>query len=139
MGLQTEKPWIVIMTHGKFGEELKNSAQMILGNLEHVYSLSLLEEMDPMDLTLQVKKLMENAPPDSIILTDLFGGTPSNVAAIFSERFPVISGVNLPMIIEAEMLRIQENYSEIERRVREVGIDGIKDISELMKQREARK
>lgn len=138
MELPIEKPWIVIMTHGKFGEELKNSAQMILGNLEHVYSLSLMEEMDPRDLTLQVKELMENAPPHSIILTDLFGGTPSNVAAIFSGRFPVISGVNLPMIIEAEMLRIQEDYFEIERRVREIGIEGIKDISELMRQREAK-
>ena len=130
------KPWIFILTHGKFGEELRNSAEMILGELQHVYCFSLLEEMDPKDFTLQIKEIIKEAPENSIILTDLYGGTPSNVGATFSRDFPVISGVNLPMLIEAEMCRFQNNWDYFDDRISSVAVEGIKNISKIMNSRE---
>ena len=44
-------PWIIIMTHGNFGAELKKSAELILGPLKDVYCLSLNEGVDPMELS----------------------------------------------------------------------------------------
>lgn len=129
------KPWFVILTHGRFGEELKNSAEMILGKMEHAYAFSLLESMDPKEFIDLVKEEIKEAPKGSIIFTDLFGGTPSNVAATFSQEFKVISGVNLPMIIEAEMLRSQNNMEKIVEQAMFSATDGIKDISKMMKER----
>ena len=83
--MQTEmKPWIILITHGKLGAEVKGSAEMIAGELKNVYSLSLMEGTDPMDLAMELKELLDKAPDDTIILTDLFGGTPSNTAARFA-------------------------------------------------------
>ncbi len=59
----------------------------------------------------------------------------SNVAATFSQEFKVISGVNLPMIIEAEMLRSQNHVEEIVERAMFSATDGIKDISKMMEER----
>ena len=74
--MQTEmKPWIILITHGKLGAEVKGSAEMIAGELKNVYSLSLMEGTDPMDLAMELKELLDKAPDDTIILTDLFGGT----------------------------------------------------------------
>src|SRR5690625_1054232 len=111
------KPWFFIFTHGKFGEALKKTAEMIVGKMEHVYCFSLLEDMEPEAFIEQIKESIKNAPKHSVIFTDLFGGTPSNVAATFSEDFNIISGVNLPMIIEAEMQRSQNNIDEFVERV----------------------
>ena len=54
--MQTEmKPWIILITHGKLGAEVKGSAEMIAGELKNVYSLSLMEGTDPMDLAMELK------------------------------------------------------------------------------------
>ena len=59
--MQTEmKPWIILITHGKLGAEVKGSAEMIAGELENVYSLSLMEGTDPMDLAMELKELLDN-------------------------------------------------------------------------------
>lgn len=129
------KPWIFIFTHGEFGEALKNTAEMILGKMEHVYCFSLLEEMEPKAFIDQIKEATEGAPKHSLIFTDLFGGTPSNVAATFAEDFTVISGVNLPMLIEAEMQRTQGNLAEKVEKIMFSATDGIKNVSQIMEER----
>lgn len=134
---KNKKPWIVLITHGRFGEELKKSAEMILGTLKDVYCFSLLEGMAPEDLTTDLKKVLDTAPENTIIFTDLYGGTPSNIGTIFAikNNYLVISGLNLPMLIEAEMMRSQDNYEKIDEKLISTGEEGIKNITQIMKER----
>lgn len=131
------KPWIVILTHGHFGEALVKSAELILGEMKDVYCLSLIEEMDPMDYSQKLKGLLENAPDNTIILSDLYGGTPCNVSSMFAanKEYIVLSGLNLPMLIEADMARDQVDEINLADRLMNTGSDGIKNVRLLMKER----
>jgi mannose/fructose-specific phosphotransferase system component IIA len=135
-------PWIIIMTHGYFGAELKKSAELVLGPLNEVHCLSLTEGTDPMDFAEELNILLEKAPDNTIILTDLYGGTPSNVSAIYATRknYTVVSGVNLPILIEAEMSRTPEGLEDSEgfetlaERLISAGTGGISDIRKIMEE-----
>lgn len=133
---QSIKPWLVLVTHGKFGEELKKSAEMIMGPLEDTYCLSLMEGMDPLELRGQLADLLKDAPENTIILTDLFGGTPSNTAATFAlkHNYSMICGLNLPMLVEAEMSRMQGNY-DLNNKLIKTGQESIVDIRKIMEER----
>ncbi|NME44061.1 PTS fructose transporter subunit IIA [Faecalicoccus pleomorphus] len=130
------KPWFVLVTHGRFGEELKNSAEMIMGPLEDTYCISLMEGMDPLELKDKLAELLKDAPTNTIIMTDLFGGTPSNTAAMFAfeKEYSIICGLNLPMLIEAEMTRMQGNYN-LNQKIIQTGKESVIDIKKLMMER----
>ena len=130
------KPWFVLVTHGRFGEELKNSAEMIMGPLEDTYCISLMEGMDPLELKDKLAELLKDAPTNTIIMTDLFGGTPSNTAAMFAfeTEYSIICGLNLPMLIEAEMTRMQGNYN-LNQKIIQTGKESVIDIKKLMMER----
>lgn len=137
----TAYPWIIIMTHGYFGTELKKSAELVLGPLKDVYCLPLTEGTDPMDFSAELSVLLEKAPDNTIILTDLYGGTPSNVSAVYALRknYTVVSGVNLPILIEAEMSRTEEcedseGFKTLAERLISAGTGGISDIRKIMEE-----
>lgn len=134
---KVKRPWIILITHGHFGKELIKSAELILGELKDIHCLSLIEEMDPMVLVKELSEILEEAPANSFLFTDLFGGTPSNISAkvAASKGYQVITGVNLPLLIEAEMVR----YKGEEINAKELissGKDSIKNLNEIMKERE---
>ena len=134
---EKKKPWIILMTHGNFGQEVKRSAEMIAGELENVYCLSLMEGMDPRNFVEDLKTLLEKAPDDTLILSDLFGGTPSNTSAAIAlqKRYTVLSGLNLPMLIEAEMQRGILEGEELAQDLMQAAKDGVKNIRSMIKQR----
>lgn len=100
-------PWIIILTHGNWGEKLAKSAETIVGTLKNVYSFALLPEMSLEDYLNEIKKVLENAPDGSLILTDLLGSTTSNIAAILSKTYKIsaISGLSMSMLIYADEMR----------------------------------
>lgn len=106
---------IIIATHGKFGEELKNSAEMILGNLENVYSISLLPQQSFEDFMNQADSLLRKMSGTTIALVDLFGGTPSNVLTVLTRKYEhhVIAGLSMPLFIEVYMSKDQQSDTEI--------------------------
>jgi PTS system mannose-specific IIA component len=101
---------IVIVTHGQLGEALIGAAEFIFGNrLEAIESVSI-------DLSVNAEKLRAkiaqgikkvDGQQGTLILTDMFGGTPSNLSYSFLEEghIEVLSGVNLPVLIQAANLR----------------------------------
>jgi PTS system mannose-specific IIA component len=107
---------IVIVSHGQLGAALVDSAEMILDRKEKIFSVSVssvstkVEQMR--DDLLQVID-QANEGSGVIILTDLFGGTPSNlsISALGIRNVEVVAGVNLPMLLKLLMLR--EQCSEI--------------------------
>ncbi|WP_413733341.1 PTS sugar transporter subunit IIA [Sodalis sp. RH21] len=131
------RPWILIITHGLFGEELVKSCEMVLGKMEQVYCFSLLVGMPPEQLIEDVNKVLEQAPVNSIIFTDIYAGTPSNVGAVFSKKIkcPVICGVNLPMLIEAEMSRSEVEGEALAEKILEAGNQSIKNITKIANKR----
>lgn len=130
-------PWIILMTHGEAGASLKKSAEMIIGEMEDVYCLSLMEGRDPADYAEELKKLLVDAPDWTIILTDLYGGTPCNMASVFAtqKEYTVLSGLNLAMLIEAESQRAALPGEELTECIQAAAVDGIKDIRKIMKER----
>lgn len=130
-------PWIILMTHDSAGSALMKSAEMIMGELEEVHCLALHEGQDPMEYVSELKKILEDAPNDTIILTDLFGGTPSNSAATFAlqQKYQVISGLNLAMLVEAKMSRRVVEGDELVNRIIQAGKDGIRNIRQIMNER----
>ncbi|MFD3260734.1 PTS sugar transporter subunit IIA [Paenibacillus lentus] len=131
------KPWIIIITHGTFGEELKRSAELIIGEMEDVYCFSLLAGMESKALIEHIGAQLTDAPRDSIFLTDLYGGTPSNIGAYFAKKdgYSVICGVNLPMLIEAQTRRSLGEWEGIEDKIIEFGAEGIRNITKIIKER----
>ena len=69
-----------------------------------------------------------------LLLTDMFGGAPTDVASMFlsDPAIEVISGVNLPMILKLNDQSGEESLAEIARRIREAGKDGIHLAGELL-------
>ena len=93
---------IVVATHGKFGEELIKSAEMIVGQMSDVYSISLTADKSFEDFLTEANNILSNLEGPIISLVDLHGGTPGNAMTVLSKRYnnQVITGVNLPMLID---------------------------------------
>ena len=100
---------LMIITHGNLALELKSAMEHMIGNQNDIEILSITPE-DDIDIQKNniEKKLKElNQGKGVIILTDVFGGTPSNLALNFLEPgvVEIMSGVNLPMLIKICQLR----------------------------------
>ena len=96
---------ILIVTHGNFGTELLKSAELIIGKQDNVKTLGLNHGDNVEELCDRVcESIKELDSGDGVLVfTDLFGGSPSNVVARNMEHlnFYSLTGVNLPMLIEA--------------------------------------
>lgn len=104
---------IVIATHGRFGEELKNSAEMIIGSQNQLKSCSYLEGMTLESFSKVMDEEIEN--DKTLVFVDLFGGTPFNVAMALGNKknFLLVTGVNLVTLIEACMNYCTQDEKEI--------------------------
>ena len=123
-------PGIIILTHGRFGEEIVKSAEMIMGHLESVTALSLLSGIDPTDFMAEVNNALESMAEGSLLISDLFGGTPANVSAAISttKDVSVVAGLNLSMLIEAVSSRMELRGEALAKAVIQAGRDGCQNI-----------
>lgn len=98
-----KKPQILLLTHGGWGMSLVTGVRMILGSVDFVSEVPLLPEMTLPEYLGKVKTEVEKLPEGSLILTDIFGGTTTNVGAKLGKDFniKVYSGLNAPMLLEA--------------------------------------
>jgi mannose PTS system EIIA component len=129
---------ILIVTHRQLAEALVSASDLILGRLEKVVAVSLDPSALPDDARHQISEGLAklNGTDGVLILTDMFGGTPSNLSLSFLKegQVEVISGVNLPMLIKVNHLR-QGNYAnlrEMALTLQQSGQQGITVASELL-------
>lgn len=129
---------ILIVTHRSLAEALVSASDLILGRLEKVVAVSLDPSALPDDARHQISEGLAklNGTDGVLILTDMFGGTPSNLSLSFLKegQVEVISGVNLPMLIKVNQLR-QGNYAnlrEMALTLQQSGQQGITVASELL-------
>ena len=98
---------IILASHGKFAEGLLQSAQMIFGDQDQIETVTFMPEEGPEDLKAKLETAIASFGSDAeiLFLVDLWGGTPFNQANILfeemSERAAIVSGMNLPMLLEA--------------------------------------
>ena len=124
---------IVVVTHGRVAEELVNAARTIVGEIPKIAAVSIGWSDDPAAAGEAIARgVAEAEAEDVLVLTDMFGGTPTNLSLPFlSERVEIVTGVNLPMIIKASALR-EGSLVEVARAVREQGKGAIYVASEIL-------
>ena len=129
---------IVIVTHRQLGDALIEAAEFILGSRPEglvSVSIDLNESADVLRKKIadSIKKV--KSEDGVLILTDMFGGTPSNLSYSFLEEghIEVISGVNLPILIQAANTRGKMNLDELAVKLEEFGKKSISLASSILK------
>jgi mannose PTS system EIIA component len=124
---------IVVVSHGRVAGELVNAARNIVGEVPAIAAVSIgwADDMaaarDKID-----QALVEVGGGDVLVLTDMFGGTPTNVSLPFlSSRVEIVTGVNLPMLIKLIGQR-EGDLLEVARMVRDQGKGAIYVASEIL-------
>ena len=129
---------IVIVTHSQLGDALIDATEFILGKKpEGMVSVSI--DLNENAAVLR-KKISEgikkvNSDKGVLILTDMFGGTPSNLSYSFLEegRIEVLSGVNLPIVIKADQAREKMELGELAATLEVFGKKSISLASGILK------
>ena len=127
---------IIIITHGNLALELKSAMEYILGIQKNVEIISIKSDDDleikKTDLEEAIEKVNENI--GTIILTDMFGGTPSNLAMSFLEvgKVEIISGANLPMLVKLIGLRDSNDLQKVAQESKESAQKYISIASEIL-------
>ena len=126
----------VVVTHGQLANELVSSAEMIVGEMHHVTAVSIGWHDDVDVAREEIERAIQRVDGGDgvLLLTDMFGGTPTNIAASFLASAPVevVTGVNLPMVIKLATQEKSETLSELARRVRDQGQQQIHLASEIL-------
>jgi mannose PTS system EIIA component len=128
---------VVVVTHGQLATELVNSAEMIVGDLPHFTAVSIGWHDDVTDAREDIAQAIERVRGDGgvLLLTDMFGGTPSNLGMTFLEkdRLEVITGVNLPMLIKLAGKSRSSDLLAVAQEMREHGRNAIWVASDLLR------
>ena len=127
---------ILVITHYKLGVELIAAASMMGVKADHIEALSvdLQQNSEKLrkDILTAIKRL-DNGD-GVLIMTDMFGGTPSNLSLSFLEegKVEVLTGVNLPILIKLSTLRGEKNLNELAKQLKSFGQKNINLASEIM-------
>lgn len=131
---------IVVMSHGDLADGIVSAGEVIMGPATQVATLSLRREGNVDELTRAFEAALDevDAGDGVLVLCDLFGGSPCNVASmgLRTERnYHLVSGANLPMLIEAINSRDEGlDPRELARRCIDSAHEGIRHINELLAQ-----
>lgn len=129
---------IVIVAHGNLPVEFIQTTQMIIGeDLPGVYAISITPSDSSNLVADKIRAAIRNVDDGDgvLIFTDMFGGTPSNISLSFLDegKVEVISGINLPMILQAAEHREGASLSELGAALKDTGRENISLASELLK------
>ena len=126
----------VIVTHGQVATELLTAAETIIGPVKHVTAVSIgwQDHVDAAsdEIERAISRVSEGR--GVLLLTDMFGGTPTNIASMFLKEgeVEVVTGVNLPMVIKLASQGPDAKLEEVARLVRDQGRQGIYLAGELL-------
>ena len=130
---------VVVVTHGHLAVEFVNAAEAIVGDLTGIEAVSIGWHDDVEQARLEIGQAIARVatPLGTLVLTDMFGGTPSNLAVTFlvPDRVEVITGVNLPMLLKLATLQRAEGLRQVARTVREHGQGAVWLASELLEKK----
>ena len=127
---------LVLVTHAGLASALRRSAEMIVGPIECCEQVEIAPDERADVIMSRVVAAVEKVSADgAIIMTDLFGGTPSNMAMSFLKegRVEVVTGANLPMMIEFCSKRDHLGIPELAAHLHKSGREGIIVAGEFLK------
>lgn len=126
----------VIVTHGQLAGELLAAAEMIVGPISHVAAVSIGWHDDVDAARDEVQRAISRVTQGVgvLLMTDMFGGTPTNIASMFLEPgvVEVVTGVNLPMVIKLATQSGNLSLAELGRQICDLGRQGIYVASDLL-------
>ena len=128
---------VVVVTHGHLATELLNAAETIVGDLPRFTAVSIGWHEDVQDARDEIAQAIARVQAEHgiLLLTDMFGGTASNLGITFLEgsRVEVVTGVNLPMLIKLASMTERSDVLGIARELREHGKNAIWVASDLLR------
>ena len=127
---------ILVITHYNLGAELVAAADMMGGRIDGIQAISVDPKKDTDKLRKEISmaiKRLDNGK-GVLIITDMFGGTPSNLSLSFLEegKVEVLTGVNLPMLIKLSTYREDKTLNELAVQLKSFGQKNINLASEIM-------
>lgn len=116
---------IVVVAHGNIGLDMVAAAHRIIPDAAHIVGVAVESNDPPQSIRQQIVAAMDevNADEGMLILTDMFGGTPSNICLSFLKQnmVEVISGVNLPMLIKLANMRETMSFEDVVPFIQQYG------------------
>ena len=133
----------VIISHGQVANELVAAAEAVVGDLSHITAVSIGWHDDVEMARAEIERAIANVSQGSgvLLLTDMFGGTPTNIAAMFlkENEVEIVTGVNLPMVIKLASTDREMSLRELAKEVEEQGKESICQAGILLEPQKMRK
>jgi mannose PTS system EIIA component len=133
----------VIVSHGQVANELLAAAETVVGDISHVTAVSIGwhddVEMAKGEIDRAIKQVSQGA--GVLVMTDMFGGTPTNISAMFlkENEVEIVTGVNLPMVIKLASNTKETTLVELAKDVEEQGKQSIYRTSALLEPQKIKK
>ncbi len=132
---------MVLVTHGRLAEELIAALEHVVGPQENVTAICIGPDDDMEQRRSEILDGTSNADRGEgvVLLTDMFGGTPSNLAISIMDKanVEIIAGVNLPMLIKLASVREKENLADAVNSAQDAGRKYINVASKLLTQEQS--
>jgi PTS system mannose-specific IIA component len=133
----------VIVSHGQVANELVAAAEAVVGDLSHITAVSIGWHDHVEMAKAEIDRAIANVSQGNgvLLLTDMFGGTPTNIAAMFlkSGEVEIVTGVNLPMVIKLATLDREVSLQELAKEVEDEGKEAICRAGVLLEPQKMRK
>ncbi|MBW1942599.1 MAG: PTS sugar transporter subunit IIA [Deltaproteobacteria bacterium] len=127
---------LLIITHCDLGKEFMNAAEFIVGRIGTADTISITQTSESKEIRDMIEEKIANLDQGDgvIILTDMFGGTPSNIALSFlnEEKVEVLTGANLPMVIALVQNRENLSLKDLAEKAQDAGKLGISLAGKLL-------
>ncbi len=134
--IETNKIGGVIVSHGNLAIELLAATEIVVGKLNHIVAVSIGWNDEVETAKQQIAKAIKKVSDGNgvLLLTDMFGGTPTNISAMFiaENEIEIVTGVNLPMVIKLASQQSEMSLSEMAKQVVEQGKNSIYRASDLL-------
>ncbi len=130
---------LVVASHGHLAEELVATARQIVGEVQHVATLSVEPGSSPEEIRARIKEAVKSVDDGEgvLVFADLIGGSPctQSLSLCQQARIEVVTGVNLPMLLKANSLRGQLPLLELAHQLAQYGQKNITCASDLLRAR----
>ncbi|MBX3282274.1 MAG: hypothetical protein KF756_07335 [Acidobacteria bacterium] len=133
---ETKRIGAVIVSHGQVANELLAAAEAVVGDVDNVAAVSIGWHDDVEAAKAEIERAIDKVSQGVgvILLTDMFGGTPTNISAMFLREgeVEIISGVNLPMVIKVATIGKAVPLADFAKEVEEQGKTAIMRAGDLL-------
>lgn len=126
----------VIVSHGQVATELVAAAETVVGDLSHIVAVSIGWHDDVEAAKNEIERAINSVSNGSgvIVMTDMFGGTPTNISAMFLKEgeVEIVTGVNLPMVVKLASNSKEMPLADLAHEIEEQGKQAIYRTSALL-------